>query len=179
MQILLWTGQKHSGKSTAAGELVECLQHAGFSCAGLLAPSRYENGKLCGFDALDVATGIRERLLNRVENGQETHVGNFAFCDAGLQLAEDALTKPLDGGVDFVVVDEFGPLELSGSGWRRKIDELAELDGVLMLVVREELTQPVAEIYSPQADDVLTATDADSIVHTMKICSELKKRRQL
>ena len=170
MQVLLWTGEKHSGKSTVAGELVVCLQQAGITCGGLLAPGRYSNGKLCGFNAIDIASGVRETLLNRVETGQEPHVGNFAFCDSGVRLAKDALTRPLNGGFDFVIVDEFGTLELIGKGWRSQVDKLVELDGVLMLVVREELTQQVAKIYSCCAEDILPASNPDSIGRVLDIC---------
>jgi nucleoside-triphosphatase THEP1 len=177
MQILIWTGQKHSGKSTAAGELVAHLQDAGVTCGGLLAPSLYENGELCGFDALDVASGVREKLLHRVKTGQEAHVGNFAFCDLGVRVAKEALVRPLDGGIDFVLVDEFGTLELAGKGWRSQIDQLIRLDAVLMLVVREELTTQVAKIYSCRAGDVLLASDPNSIEKIVDACKNMQRRK--
>ena len=178
MRILLWTGEKHSGKSTTVADTIEFLPFACLTYAGLLAPSRYENDELCGFDAVDIATGDRAPLLESIETWETGDVGNFVFCDEGLQLGETALRRAIDGEYDFVLVDEFGPLELKGGGWRPQVDELVKLDGVLMLVVRDKLVEQVAEIYDVAAEDVLSAFDGDSIVHTLEACGEVIESRE-
>ncbi|MCK5114899.1 MAG: DUF2478 domain-containing protein [Phycisphaerae bacterium] len=177
MRILLWTGAKHSGKTTRAAELLGQLQDVGVTCAGLLAKSRYDNcdKKLCGFGAVDITTSAHATLLERVEAGRSGDVGNFVFCDEGLQLGQAALQKAIDGKYDFVLVDEFGPLELSGAGWRAQVDVLAKLDGVLMLVVRDDLVEQVAGLYGVAAGDVLSAEE-DSMAYVLEVCKNLATR---
>ena len=51
-KLVLWTGKKHSGKTTAAARLAQTARAEGFAVAGSLAPSTYRNGRLIGYDIL-------------------------------------------------------------------------------------------------------------------------------
>ena len=55
-KLVLWTGPKHSGKSSALGQLIARSVAEGISVAGILAPSIYQRGRLVGFDVVDVVT---------------------------------------------------------------------------------------------------------------------------
>ena len=61
-KLVLWTGPRHSGKTTTASDLVKTAHKEGFIVAGLLAPSLYDNGELIGFDALDIKNDTRKPL---------------------------------------------------------------------------------------------------------------------
>ena len=172
-ELILWTGPKHSGKTAAAWNLIESLRAEGFTVAGLLAHSVYENGILVGFDALDLSTGRRARLLNRAGPGAATDVGPFAFNEEGLRIGRAALSSKATRKAELVVVDEFGPLELRGGLWRDAVDRLAaEADKLLLLVVREDLRRTVAEIYAPRRVEVVRAGDP---LATRRILALMKK----
>ena len=168
-KLILWTGQRHSGKTTAAGDLIENLRARGRVIAGLLAPSVYQEGLLIGFDAVDVSTGRRAPLLRRFGQADAVHVGAFAFIDEGLRLGRAALDADATREADLVVVDEFGPLELRGGGWRGQVDQLiAGAARVILLVVRAQLVPEIERLYSgvsctavpaadPKAPDAVTA----------------------
>ncbi len=172
-QIILWTGPKHSGKTNAAGEMVKCLRAEGCNIVGILAPSLYEDHRLVGFDVVDIATGRRAPLFRA---GKPADAGRFAFCNEGVHLGRAALNNALGRGAELIIVDEFGPLELSGRGWRNTVDELIEsADCPVLLVVREKLCSAAADLYTPRPILTLPAADTASteqILHSIKTCNE-------
>ncbi len=161
---VLWTGPKHHGKTTAATELVRRARSEGHAVAGLLAPSLWEGGRLAGFDGIDVATGERRPLARCAAVGEE-RVGAFTFSEGGLAFGRAALAPEATGKADLVVVDEFGPLELRGAGWRPEVDRLAaSAAGLVLLVVRSSLAEAVAGLYRVPATRRIDSTEVDQAV---------------
>jgi nucleoside-triphosphatase THEP1 len=170
--LVLWTGEKHCGKTTTAAQLAKTACAGGFVVAGLLAPAVYRNGRLTGYDVLDLRNKIRASFAQRKTDGNKTE--RFTFVADGLKLGRDALSSATTESADIIIVDEFGPLELRGDGWRREVDLLLTLsDALILLVVRSELTERVQELYAGVTSQVLPATEPESID---KIISILKKR---
>jgi len=161
-KLVLWTGPRHSGKTTAAEALVRQARADGFVVAGLLAPSVYDEGQLVGFDALDLRTGNRVPLASRVE-GRTTDVGNFSFLPEGMKLGAAALDLASARTADLVIVDEFGPLELRGGGWRAAVDSLiASTKAVIVLVVRDERIGEVQRLYGVPRGRLVPASRPDA-----------------
>ena len=104
-KLILWTGRKHSGKTNSARNLVQVARNEGFNVAGLLAPSRYSNGRLLGFDAIDLRDGARIPLTRRKSDGGETK--RFTFTAAGLKLGSIALSPSAAKSAELIIVDEF------------------------------------------------------------------------
>jgi nucleoside-triphosphatase THEP1 len=74
--------------------------------------------------------------------------GSFRFEAKGLRHGRRALCRAVLRRPAVVVVDEIGPLELSGRGWRRAVDRLVPIyrryrTRLLVLVVRERLVEAV------------------------------------
>jgi nucleoside-triphosphatase THEP1 len=174
-QLILWTGQKHSGKTTAAGKLVERARGEGFRVAGLLAPSVYKARLLVGFDGVDLSNGETTKLarMNKSQGGGR----RISFTEAGLRLGKAALGLPATGKADLVVVDEFGPLELDNKGWRKDVDLLlTSTKALLLLVVRRELVERVRMLYGLYPSRKLAATKKESVEEVIRI---LRERRTL
>jgi nucleoside-triphosphatase THEP1 len=168
-KLVLWTGKRHSGKTTAATKLARTACAEGFAVAGLLAPSIYHNGRLIGYDVLDLRNKTRASLAQRKTE-------RFTFIADGLKLGRDALSLTAIESTDIIIVDEFGPLELRGDGWRRDVDSLLALsDALILLVVRRELAERVQELYAGTPSQVLPAIEPESID---KIITSLKNRRR-
>ncbi|HUS48373.1 MAG TPA: nucleoside-triphosphatase [Phycisphaerae bacterium] len=158
-RLILWTGPKHSGKTTAAASLARRARGEGFVVAGVLAPSVFAGAQLTGFDVVDLRTSRREPLARLEESGERT-VGPFRFTAEGLALGAGSLSAAATRGADLVVVDEFGPLELGGGGWRAPVDALVrEHAGVIVLVVREGLADRVRSLYASSAARTIRAAD--------------------
>jgi nucleoside-triphosphatase THEP1 len=75
-------------------------------------------------------------------------LGRFFFDPEGFRFGEDLLTHLHENACP-VVTDEFGPLELSGKGWRNSIDRLiVKKDLILMMSVRKEILAAVIDVFT-------------------------------
>ena len=155
-------GEKHSGKTTSATNLVEIARDEGFNVTGLLAPSLYRDGKLLGFDAIDLLNETREPLAKR--NTDAGKAERFTFLPEGLKLGNAVLSATAAKSADLVIVDEFGPLELDGRLWRENVDSLlASSSALILLVVRQELADAVRRVYTDFPCRNLAAIEPESI----------------
>ena len=174
-KLILWTGNRHSGKTTRAAYLAREAYKTGFNVAGLLAPSLYHNSTLIGFDAFDLKNNSRTPLARR--NHGETQTRQFKFIPEGLQFGYLALSEKATKSVDLIIVDEFGPLELDGRIWRKNVDSLlSRSNSTILLVVRQELVKTVRRLYKDIFCRELAANEPESISTVIDI---LKKHRQL
>ena len=161
-RCVLWIGDKHSGKTTAAANLVKRLQQQSYSVGGILAPSIYQNGRLIGFDIIDIKNGFRIPLA--VRNDQQSDIGVYQYFQKGLKVGHSALNVNNNQSSDLVIVDEFGPWELEGNGWRTDVDCLLEKEGPpVLLVVRQEIADQVRQLYSEDICFSLNALESGSI----------------
>ncbi len=157
-RLIIWTGNKHSGKTTTTAKLAQTARGQGFDVAGVLAPSVYRDGVLFGFDVCDLRTNARVVLARRRDSDGQT--GPFVFLSEGLELGRAALSLNVAGSADLVIVDEFGPLELNGDGWRKNVDLLIRSsEALILLVVRQQLVQQVQSLYANVPNLVLSACE--------------------
>ena len=146
-KVVLWTGPKGSDKTTGAMALAEKARAAGFSVAGVAAPGLDEGGRRMGFDVVDLHTSARAALARRGRSSP-VRTGRYGFLAEGLAMGREALSCPAAMSADLVIVDEFGPLELRGEGWRPAVDALvSEARGLILLVVRESLAASIMGLY--------------------------------
>ena len=63
-----------------------------------------------------------------------------------------------------VIVDEYGPLELAGKGWRSEVDGLLRKEyPPVLLVVRRQIADEVKRLYAKHGCLSLESLDPDSI----------------
>jgi nucleoside-triphosphatase THEP1 len=177
-RLILWTGPKHSGKTTSAAELVKKVKNKGFSVAGLLAPSIYINGRLTGFDAVNIKNGERIPLAERTQSPEPNSVRVFTFSKTGLKFGSNALDTKSIKSADLIIVDEFGPLELANNGWRKNVDLiLSGTDALLVLVVRNEIIQQVKKLYKALTCIELDAVKPNSVTKVIEILNYLRMKK--
>lgn len=166
--IILWAGPKHSGKTTGAARLVQAARAGGFVVAGCLAPSAYANDSLVGFDVVNLRSDERAPLARRETGPGEGR--RFRFITEGLTLGNEALDPIATRNADLIIVDEYGPLELTFQGWRTAVDRLmTSTDAVLLLVVREELVDEVRQLYAAVPTRALVAAQQRSIDEVLAV----------
>jgi len=171
-KLVLWVGPKHSGKTTAAAELVRRARAGGFRVAGVLAPALHRGGELSGFDLVDASTGERAPLARR-EGAGSLRAGSFVFCADGIERGHAALMSGTARSADLVMVDEFGVLECRGEGWRRAVDDLlASASGTIVLVVRERLAERVGRLYASRRPQALPASEPSSVDSVLALLGE-------
>ncbi|MHC4539565.1 MAG: nucleoside-triphosphatase [Planctomycetota bacterium] len=174
-KLILWTGEKHSGKTTNVAGLVETARADGFDVAGVLSPSVYYNGKLFGFDVLDLRNEVRAPLARRKVD--KNIIGKFDFLAEGLEIGNTALSEANTDFADLIIIDEFGPLELEDQGWRKSVDSLIGTSHALMvIVVRQELADLVQQLYGNSPVRKLCAAEPESID---TVITMLRSRRSL
>jgi nucleoside-triphosphatase THEP1 len=172
--LILWTGPKHSGKTTAALHLVEAARADGWTVAGCLAPSRYETDRLVGFDIVHLGNGRRTTLARRrTVRGREA---GFQFTTDGWALGGEALRAAATQDADLIIVDEYGPLELASQGWRAATDRLmTTMEAALLLVVRKELVEKVRQLYGGIPTHEIVATEPGSIDRILALLANRRR----
>ena len=177
-RLILWTGPRHSGKTTTAADLAQKTKSKGFSIAGLLAPSIYIKDHLTGFDAVNIATGDQIHLAERKQTNNSASVDGFTFSEAGLEFGYNALDIAYVKSADLIIVDEFGPLELAGGGWRKNADSiLSDTNALLVLVVRDDIIHKVKKNYEDVICIQLDAAKADSAEKVIKILKNQQEKK--
>jgi nucleoside-triphosphatase THEP1 len=172
--IILWTGPKHSGKTTRALDLVESIRKAGFSVAGLLAPSVYNDGQLIGYYAHDLNNASKKPLAEW--NSDVSGKRRIQFLSEGLKVGINALSRNSITNADIIIIDEFGKFEMSGRIWRKPLDSiLSYSNNIILLVVRHELIEAVTQLYSDIFCEKIEANEPNSIE---KIITMLRKRKK-
>lgn len=171
-RLIIWTGPKHSGKTTTTGELAERAAIKGVSLGGVLSESLYQDGELVGFDVIDIKTDETAPLAKKHKNRQ-TDGSKFEFIEQGFILGKKAIATAMEQSVQLLIVDEFGPLEINGGGWRKTIDSHIEsYNGLVILVVRKELAEQTAKLYPLNTTRIMRASEKKSIETVLEMLSK-------
>lgn len=144
--VYIITGDQREGKTTFLTGVVTLLNHKGIEVGGIIARGIDHSGRRTGFILRDVSNG-KEKLLctDSVKKGW-ANTGRFYFSPGGLQFGEQALKKI--PGHTIGVVDEIGPLELTGQGWSASLIKLLDQSVVMIWVVRRELTEKIIQHFN-------------------------------
>ena len=146
-RLVLFTGDRHAGKTTAAAGLAQTLQEQGFKVGGFLSLSCYEDQELKGYDLFDL-TGQKRMPLAWESTGNEAGHRRFEFNDDAFEYVHKHLLNKEISEADLVIIDEFGPLEIEWGGFREAVDELLVHKPIcLLIVVRNRILEEVKRLY--------------------------------
>jgi nucleoside-triphosphatase THEP1 len=130
--IILVTGPKFSGKSSFIERLAKELHDAGLEPAGYFQRGLFdENGRKTGYQLVSIHDATTLPLAHR-----ESPNSQWVFNDGAFRTAADKAPS----NCDVFVLDEVGPLELSGKGHASLLAKVCDVSVPLVLVVREELS---------------------------------------
>jgi nucleoside-triphosphatase THEP1 len=113
--FIIITGEVGIGKSTVCRRTLHLLRDVEDRCGGVIT-CKDGNGKII---AEDVLTQTRMALASRNGDYQGPRLGAYHFNPAGLAFGVDALNK--GAALPLFVVDEIGPLEVSGKGFANAV----------------------------------------------------------
>jgi nucleoside-triphosphatase THEP1 len=140
-KVVILTGEKHEGKTTFARSLAEYLKKENFKIGGFLAPGTFERGQRKDFEILCLETGMAKPLCS-INNKEGEQMGPFGFYALGQEFGKQLLSNENTAGMDFIFIDEIGPLEMKGLGWASSIDLLMESStATLIWIVRKNLVE--------------------------------------
>jgi nucleoside-triphosphatase len=136
--ILVVSGAVHSGKTTFLKNLVSTREALRLPFCGYLSPSVMVEGELAGYDLLDIRTRRTTPFLRTEGKADWPNVGPYFFLPAGLEAATSIIRGRKPG--EILIVDEVGPMELSGRGvWPALKEALLKPPVHCLLVVRKPL----------------------------------------
>jgi len=113
--IFILTGPVHSGKTTLLKNVVRELKRQKYRIGGFLSEPIWKSEETVGYDLFDLREERSIPLIRRTGEKEWQKIGAYFFIPQGLAKAEKIILQEKD--VDILVVDEVGPLELSGKGF--------------------------------------------------------------
>lgn len=131
--VHLLTGGVDSGKTSLLERVLNNIGPFRERIDGFLNKKVYRNGALFGYDLLNLKTGTVSPFIRTTAAEEKGQVGRFYFVPEGLEKA----VKIILGHrlPDYLVVDEIGPLELSGRGLWPALSQQLRRSGFRGLIV--------------------------------------------
>jgi nucleoside-triphosphatase len=156
---LLVVSESGSGKTSWCKQYINRRRESGSSVGGILSPAIEKQGQRVGSNAIDLLTGqeIPFARLSRYRSfkGGEK-VGDYTISREGILFACGAIKRAVESRCNLVVIDEVGPLELSGNGLMPAV-ELALASPVnVLIVVRSSLKEALGRRF-PEYEFVVLA----------------------
>lgn len=149
-KIIILTGAKQSGKSTALLTWIEEKNVGGF-----LTP--IVSGKR-------ILLSLPDKVYTPFEStdsyAESIKVGRYEFLKSAFQVMNNHLVQQSSSVFDWLVIDEVGPLELNGEGiYPGLIHVLHNTNNSLLLVVREGLVEEVIEKFKLTSAEIILKED--------------------
>jgi len=145
--INILTGPIHSGKTTRLIAWVKYHRHS----AGILAPVIHNQRYLYSIFANDY-----RKLEVEDDNQPEKEIvkiGKYSFLQSTFNWAKRELKLAMVNRSKYLIIDEIGPLEISGQGFEPMVTNILQTyerseKNHLVLVVRENLLDKVISHYN-------------------------------
>ncbi len=140
--IFILTGPVHSGKTTFLKKLIQKLEQGELKMDGFLSESRWKDREISGYDLMDLNEGKSHPFIRKTGEKNWDRVGPFYFLPETLALARQIIRRAQDA--DICVIDEVGPLELSGKGlWPALRASFSMAHSHHLLVIRISILEKV------------------------------------
>ena len=143
-RIVIITGALHAGKTSFIKGVIPGFAVSG-TVRGFYTPKVFSGGKFSGYDLVNIND---ETCYSFIRPGKESGWFKFArFYFNPLAINEGNRIIKLSMEADILIIDEIGPLEISGQGFRSGLDYcLQNYKGSLLLVCRDFLLEDVHKI---------------------------------
>jgi len=145
-EIDLVIGDREEGKTTYLQNRVKILMTEGKKVSGFLAIGLHDQeGLRYGFNIRNIGTGEEVEFCVAGGDPDWDKIGRFRINPAGLAKGYEWMASDLIRDSDILVIDELGPLELSGKGWSGLIEAILQENPKPMIwTVRRNLAEKMA-----------------------------------
>ena len=120
--IFILTGSVDSGKTTLLKKVTQELKNQKFKIDGFLSEAIIKNQEKIGYDLLELKSAKSIPFIRRSGLQDWQRIGPFFFIPEGLSWAKKIILRSREA--EILVVDEIGPLELSGKGLWPVLEEV-------------------------------------------------------
>jgi nucleoside-triphosphatase THEP1 len=148
-------GPRDAGKTRSARGLAERCARWGRSVGGILSLAEMVDGQKVSYRYLDLGSAREELYAKRRGGPVPPGQLGFQFLEEGLAFGAAAIREAARRGVDVLIVDEVGPLEVQGQGLWQAVRQLPRCHaGRLVITVRSSLVEDlVARLRTEAPDD--------------------------
>jgi nucleoside-triphosphatase THEP1 len=175
-KVFIVTGSAGQGKTTLVQNIINVFKENKLAVGGIYSPKVIEDGKIIGYDIVDIETNEREIFLRVSDDGQLAQIGRFRIFLPGLQKGIDTLKPAANTKNDIVIIDEAGALELKDEGWAGNIYDLQEAsNNHIILVVRDIFVEKIVQKWNFTQSFVYNVSEMDYLKVSISIIAELKK----
>lgn len=145
--IFILTGPVNSGKTTFLKRVVKELKRQKFRVDGFLSEALWENEEKIGYNLFDLRSEKSITYIRRSGRRVWERIGPYFFTPQGINWAKKAILQSREA--DIFVVDEIGPLELSGKGlWPALEKIIFERAQNFLFVVRKSILDDFLDVLS-------------------------------
>ena len=148
---LLVLGEPGSGKTSWCRRYIDSCRKRGSSVGGILCPAIERQGQRVGSNAVDLFTGQEipfARLSRSKPSSEGEKVGDYTISRDGILFARAAIKRAIENRCDLVVIDEVGPLELSGKGLMPAVEFALASAANVLIVVRSSLKEALQKRFA-------------------------------
>lgn len=144
MPVFILTGKVNQGKTTLTHEIVLKLQERGYDIKGFTSLCKSDHLNRDSYVIRNIETGREDFFCSMKPDPQKLHFGRFFFEENGIRAGRLIITKSTEYHTDLLVIDELGPIEITGKGWAPSIQYVVEQNAMAQLwIVREKLVKPM------------------------------------
>ncbi len=146
--FILLTGPQGAGKTTACWKALPGLRATGVKIAGFISPPLLDaTGTKTGIQMVDLTTGQHHTFARVVAPEEPADIGVYRLEEDAVAWARGVLAAALLANVDWLVIDEIGPLELHRqAGFAFALEPLGDPVRIpnAIVIVREYLVDELA-----------------------------------
>jgi nucleoside-triphosphatase THEP1 len=143
--VVIITGEVHQGKTTFTREIVNNLLEKNTKIAGFLAIGINTDTKRTGFILHDIESAEQIPLCSKRFDETSLSFGRYYFNPEALLKGAEILSDKNLSDKQLIVIDEIGPLELSGQGWSNAIENCTKKYPIPQLwVVRKSVVKKIS-----------------------------------
>jgi iron complex transport system ATP-binding protein len=165
--IFILTGPVHSGKTTLLKKMTQKLKQGEIKMGGFLSESKWKDQDILGYDLLDLSDEKSHPFIRKKGKKGWEKKGPFYFIPETLSLAKQIIRRA--SNTDICVIDEVGPLELSGKGlWTALKEALRTHSCSLLFVVRISILEKFLSKINRKDIKVFDIQDEDTFAAMLK-----------
>ena len=163
-EIIIITGAVNSGKTSLAEKMYREEIMNGKAVAGFITEAEYTEERKTAYYLRNLAGGERVLAVSAdkrpgYQKMRQYDFSRYYFNEAAFKKAGRILTA-LTAGDDIrhaapmVFIDEMGPLEIAGGGFRTSVSELlANFSGTVVIVIRDAVLDEMARSLDISLDE--------------------------
>jgi nucleoside-triphosphatase THEP1 len=147
-----------------------------YRVGGFLSEAVWEKEETVGYDLFDLKEERSIPLIRRKGEKKWQKIGSYFFIPQGLARAEKIILREKD--VDILVVDEVGPLELSGKGFWPALEQVIFNPlNIYLLVIRINILEDFLKMLGNREVKIFDIKDKE-IFHQLIADVKIEKKSQ-